>query len=245
MAKFCEKCGAALREGTKFCDSCGEPAAWTTERVNTDAVFGERRISENITLGPDGKYRWIYEMSLFKNPIVFFLIWKIFFFIVLGIGVFVNLVDIASNGFNSENFLGTLRIFGIVFLAMTGLVAVSYLIYAASMGGKYIVIFEMDECGINHKQLPKQAEKARRLGFTAASAGFAAGRSGAVGAGLAASARTEMYSEFARVKKIKSYPKRNLIKVSNTLSHNQVYAADVDFAFVEEYIRKRCGSAKQ
>ena len=34
-----------------------------------------------VTLGNDGKYRWTYEMSLFKNPTIFLLIWKIFFFI--------------------------------------------------------------------------------------------------------------------------------------------------------------------
>ena len=63
------------------------------------------------------------------------------------------------------------------------------------------------------------------------------------GVGMTA-ARTEMYTEFARVKRIKSYPRRGLIKLREGLSHNQVYTAKEDFAFVEGYIRSRCPDAK-
>ncbi|MBO4212582.1 MAG: hypothetical protein J5894_00535, partial [Clostridia bacterium] len=65
-----------------------------------------------------------------------------------------------------------------------------------------------------------------------------------IGAGIAAS-RTEMYSEFSKIKKIKVYPRRNLIKINETLEHNQVYAADVDFEFVKNYICEHCPGAKK
>ena len=47
-------------------------------------------------------------------------------------------------------------------------------------------------------------------------------------------------SEFAKVKKVKAYPNKNLIKVNGVLDHNQVYVLKEDFEFVEKYIISRC-----
>ena len=188
----------------------------------------------------DGKYRWTYEMSLFKNPTIFILVWKIFFFIILGIFAFMVILDVIDwGGFDGERFLGTLKIMGWFLLGMTVLVGVSYLIYAAVMGGKYVVEFEMDERGISHRQIPAQAEKAGKIGQAAVAAGLGTGRLSAVGAGMSAQ-RSEMYSEFARVRKVRAYPQRNLIKVNERLNHNQVYVGREHFDFVESFIRSHC-----
>ena len=112
------------------------------------------------------------------------------------------------------------------------------------MGGKYIVEFEMDETGFVHRQIASQAEKAKKIGRAAMTAGAASGTHGAFAAGIAAQ-RTEMYTEFAKVKKVSPYPRRHVIKVKETLEHNQIYAADEDFAFVQQYILSRCPNAKQ
>ena len=66
-------------------------------------------------------------------------------------------------------------------------------------------------------------------------AGPAAGNLTTVGVGMNA-ARTEMYSDFSRVRRVKAYPRRGLIKVNGLLQRNQVYAAPEDFAFVREFI---------
>ena len=202
----------------------------------------DEKISENITLCADGKYRWQYDVNLFKNPTVLILILKVLLIPFAAIMVFVNVIDIINWGFN--NFLSNLKIFGIVFLVLVAVVLLSYLIYAAIMGGKYCVIFEMDEKGINHRQIPSQAKKAKKIAGAAVAGGIATGNFSTIGAGIAAS-RTEMYSEFSRIKKIKIYPRRNLIKINETLEHNQVYAADVDFEFVKNYICERCPNAKK
>ncbi len=203
-----------------------------------DLPGGEKR----GTMRPDddGKYRWTYEMSLFKNPTIFILVWKIFFFIILGIFAFMVIVDIADwGGFDGERFLGSLKAMGWFLLGMTVLVGVSYLIYAAVMGGKYVVEFEMDDRGINHRQIPAQAEKAENIGKAAMAVGLATGKMSTVSAGMSAQ-RSEMYSEFARVRKVKAYPRRNLIKVNAGLFHNQVYVGREHFDFVESFIRSRC-----
>lgn len=200
-------------------------------------------MDNRVRLFEDGKYRWVYEMSLFKNPTIFVLILKIFFFIFLGIFALMTIIGAGDGDFWWDGFLGNLKIFGIIFGGMIVLTGISYLIYAAIMGGKYIVEFEMDENGINHKQIEKQAKKARGIGVATAVIGAAAGRPGTVGAGLAAT-RTEMYSEFAKVRKVKAYPRRGLLKVNNVLNHNQVYAQPEDFEFVRGFIVSHCPNLK-
>ncbi|MBQ7669672.1 MAG: hypothetical protein IJS45_03000 [Clostridia bacterium] len=198
-----------------------------------------------IEQNPDGTYTWTYEYNLYKNPSIFFLIWRIFFLIILSIFAFLTIHDaISFDDFFPGRLLTNLKFFGYFIAGMTAVSGLAYLIYAASMGGKYTVDFTMDEKGINHAQIPAQAKKAKKLGRTAFAAGAASGRFGAMSAGIAAQ-RTEMYSEFAKVKKIKAYRRRGLIKVNETLNHNQVYVFKEDFDFVLGYISERCPNAKK
>ena len=99
----------------------------------------------------------------------------------------------------------------------------------------YSVVFEMNEESVTHKQLPRQAKKAQGIAEAAMIVGALAGARGTYSAGLAGS-RTEMTTEFARVRRVKVFPRRGLIKVNQLLSKNQVYAAPEDFEFVRDYI---------
>ena len=202
----------------------------------------DKKVYNNkVTLCDDGKYRWEYEVNLFKNPMFFLLVWKIFFFIFLGIFAVSNISDFLKWG--AEKVVENLPFLGYFLLGMTAVVGLGYLFYAAIMGGKYIVEFEMDEKGVNHKQTASQAEKAKKLARATMIAGAASGRIGTVGVGLS-SQRTEMYSEFTKVRKVKAYPRRCLIKVNERLEHNQVYAAKEDFVFVKDYIVSHCPNIK-
>lgn len=200
-------------------------------------------ISESILLCSDGKYRWTYEVSLYKNPAIFLLVWKIFFFVTLGIFTFIIALDVIDWGWNMENMLGILKIFVYFTIGMTVLTGVSYLLYALIMGGKYRVLFEMDEKGINHVQLPEQAKKARAISALTVLGGLLSRRVTTVGVGLNA-ARTEMYSDFSRVRAVKAFPSAHLIKVNGRFLHNQVYSGPEDFNFVLNYIRAHCPNAK-
>ena len=260
---FCKNCGRQITDKAKFCPICGSNVQRTpaqTSAPQTVPVYGApvnntdnqskpkgeydylipngQRVTPNITLCNDGKYRWVYEMSLFKNPTVFLLVWKIFFFIFIGIFGFMAILDIFEGNMDGERILFDLKFMGIVVLLMTAVIGLSMLIYAAIMGGKYVVLFEMDERGINHKQEPGQAKKARKLGAATAVIGAAEGNLTTVGAGIN-STRTEMYSDFSVTRKVKAYPRRDLIKVNSLFNHNQVYATKEDFGFVYNYIIKR------
>ncbi len=207
-------------------------------------IIQGKKISKNIVLCRDGKYRWICEINLYKNLSIFLMLWKIFFFTILLIFTFVVIFDIINWGYKSENLIENLKFFLYFIAGMTILVALGYLIYALIMGGTYKVLFEMDENGVNHIQLRNQANKAKTISALSVIAGLLSRNVTTVGVGLN-SARTEMYSEFSRVKKIKAYPSSNLIKVNETLSHNQVYTATEDFNFVFNYIKSHCPTKKK
>lgn len=230
---YCTVCGREMPDNAGFCPGCGAAAP----------VAGEVMASPGIRLCPDGKYRWTYEMSLFRDPSIFLLVWRIFFFIFLGIFAMIMFFDTVNGYMDGGRLVDNLKIMGYVFIGMTVLVCLGYLVYAAAMGGKYIVDFEMDERGVNHKQTPAQAAKAKKIGALTAAVGAASGSLSAAGAGLNAQ-RTEMYSDFSAVRKVKPYPRRHLIKVNGKLSRNQVYASAADFDFVRDYIISHCGGLK-
>ena len=149
------------------------------------------------------------------------------------------LLDVFSGDMDAERFLGTLKILVYFIIGMTVLCALGYLLYAAIMGGKYIVMFEMDEAGVNHKQMPAQLKKAEAIGLLTVPAGLASRNIATVGVGLNSTARSEMYSEFSKVRSVKLFPRRDLIKVNASFCKNQVYAAKDDYDFVMNYICQR------
>ena len=202
------------------------------------------KISDEIMLCTDGKYRWSYELNLFKNPTVIILVWKIFFFICLGLLILTSIFRLGESDFFFAGLLSQLKVFGIMLAIMTGLTLLGYLVYAAINGGKYCVLFEMDEEGVCHTQMTKQVKKAEMISFLTVLAGLASKNLTTVGAGLNASAKTSMYSEFAKVKKVKSYKRRGLIKVNMTFEKNQVYTSKADFDFVNNYILEHCPNLK-
>lgn len=238
---FCSRCGSKTPDAARFCPKCGRSAEGVVSR---DTVYHQpqfsagTKVTPNILLGEDGKYRWIYEMSLFKNPTVFVMIWKIFFFVVLGIFVFTALIDLFGGDLDGGTALNLLKTFGYFVLGMTALVGISYLIYAAIMRGKYIVMFTMDEDGINHEQVPVQAKKARGIADAAILIGLLAGSRTAVTGGLAA-ADTSMYTSFSNTRRVRFSPRRDLIRIRQILFRNQIYAKPEDFAFVQSYILAR------
>lgn len=252
---FCSMCGTQLPEHADFCTNCGAPVSAQGRAPSGAPAYGPtftvtppdpagdgggspgRQLSEHLFLGDDGVYRWTYEYSLFKRPGIFFLIWKIFFFITLGIFLFMMILTAAEGDMDGERALDMLKYFGIGLLGMTALVGISYLIYAAINGGKYIVVFEMDENGVIHRQIDRQARKMEKVADAAFFLGALTGNRGAMAAGLNQS--TEMYTAFASVGRLRAYPRKHLIKLREALSHNQVFAYPEDYDFVLRYMLDR------
>lgn len=201
--------------------------------------------SENITMCTDGKYRWVYELNLYKNPAIIKEV---------GRGILISLVIVLALifGFEMIDGIGTFaeklqyvaELAGILFAIMLVITILGYLLYSYMMGGTYCALFEMDENGICNKAQEKHIKKAELISAITVIAGIASGRPGVVGTGMLASARTSMYTRFDSVKELEILPKQHLIRLNEKLSRNQVYAEDEDFAFVADYIRTRCRKAK-
>lgn len=194
---------------------------------------------KNITLCADGKYRWTYEFSMLKNPMILLTVFKIFFWIAVGLFVFLNLLDLFNGHFSTENLPEIGKTALIMLGVFFGLSLLSYFILACIYGWKYCVCFEMDDKGIRHIQLPKQFKKAQAIAWVTTMAGFAGGSPGTAGAGLLAGARSELSTEFCKVKKIRVKRRFNTIKLDSPLNHNQIYADPEDIDFVIDYIRSR------
>lgn len=194
------------------------------------------RVTKNITFDSDGVYRWAYELNLYKNPTIIFLIWKIFGFILLGMWLFMVLLEFIDDSLSLETLVDISTSMLLFALGFGLLCLVGYLVYALMMGGKYCVLFEMDERGVNHIQMAPQVKKVEAISILTMLVGAMAGRPGVVGTGMLAGARTSMYTSFADVRSVEPFPGRDLIKVNELLNKNQVYAEKEDYDFVLNFI---------
>jgi len=193
--------------------------------------------TEEIFLCNDGKYRWVYEKSLFRDPSILFLLFKVMGITVLIIWamfMFFFILDSADLSELAEATKFTLMMFGVILI----LCCIGYLLYALIMGGSYCVVFTMDEKGVLHSQQNSQVKKANIMSELVMLMGAASGNPTFVGTGML-STRSEMYTKFSSVRTIKTNRKWNTIH----LGGNQVYARDEDFDFVLEYIQDHCPNA--
>ena len=196
-----------------------------------------------VRLCDDGKYRWVYEMNMLTNPTIFLTVFKVFLYIILAgwliFGTFLYLIHGDFEGFldMSKGMLVALAI-------MAGLTLLGVLFLAAIYGGKYVVMFEMDEREIKHIQLPRQVKKAQAISLITTLVGLAAKKPTTAGAGLLAAGKSSSTSVYANVRRVVARKNLHLIKVNQLLNKNQIYVPDEDFDFVYEFIKSRCIHAK-
>ena len=213
----------------------------TTLEKASQTVEGKTYQGKEVRLCNDGKYRWAYEMNLLKNLTIFFTVLKVMM-ISVGIVWLFGLV-IGLGDMDLDYFLFWTKLSGIMLGVFVVLTIIGVLITAAILG-KYVVLFEMDEQGVTHIQLPRQVKKAEVIGLITALVGVMAKNPTTVGTGILAASKTKSTSVFANVRRVKARRRLNLIKVNQLLNKNQVYVADEDFDFVYDFIKSRCTKAK-
>ena len=197
----------------------------------------------HVVQGKEGVYRWVYEVPMLKNLSILFTVWKVLGISACAPGLLILIAGLLDgNGLQALGF--ALQVTGIVLALVFVLSLPAYLIVAAMNGWKYVVLFEMDNEGISHTQTAKQVKKAELLGVLTTLVGLAARNPTTTGAGLLAGSRSSLYTEFSKVKSVKTCPRRHLIKVNTPFSKNQVYVEPEDFNFVLDFIRSRCPGAK-
>ena len=242
---FCPNCGNQIPDGAKFCNRCGAAAEYVPEAPGaaetplagagtpeTDDVL--ERPTPNIQLCSDGVYRWFYPFDMLKNPNILFTVWNVEAIAFGAIYLLVLLINLIGDSlYGMEGFLELTKGFAIMLLVFLVIGVIAYLILAAMFGWRYLVIFEMDEKGVLHKQMPPQFEKVEAITWI----GLLAARTPATaGAALLAGSKSESYVSFDKLRKVLVQRRRHTIKVNERLEHSQVYAAPEDFDFVLNYI---------
>ena len=203
--------------------------------------------TQSVRLCPDGKYRWAYELGLFRNPTILFLIWKIFGCIGVGLSLLMFVLAVFDNDGDlvetAEDFVDGIPFLLLGFVVMFAVLAIGYAIYAIINGGKYCVAFEMDDKGLTHRQMPSQVKKAEVIGMINVLAGVATGNATQAGIGLTSS-RSELSSDFRAVRSIEGNRKRCVIKINEPFAKNQAYVEPSDYDFVMSYVMSHCPQAK-
>ena len=199
---------------------------------------------KEVKLCNDGKYRWVYEMHLLKNPTIFLTTLKVIFIAIGIVWVMGLLVTTIAGDMDKDQFLFWTKLMLIMVGIFVGLAVLAILVLAAVYHGKYLVLFEMDENQVVHIQLPRLVKKAEAIGWITVLVGAMAGNPTVMGTGMLAASRSRSTSEFDKVRRVKAYRGRDLIKVNQLLGKNQVYVYDEDFDFVYDFIKSHCVNAK-
>jgi hypothetical protein len=202
-------------------------------------------IGNRVMLCKDGKYRWIHEVNMFKNPSILFDVWKVLGITMLIVIVIVGFILVISGDLDVDGMLGMGKAMLITTAIMAVLSIIGYLVYALIAGGKYIVLFTLDEKEVVHQQMPRSAKKGQIIGDLAILAGLATGRMGTIGTGMLAKSRTSMTTTLSDVKRLTPCPRMNMIKVNETLSKNRVYVCKEDFFLVYNFLCEHCMNAKK
>lgn len=202
-------------------------------------------IGNRVMLCKDGKYRWIHEVNMFKNPSILFDVWKVLGITMLIVIVIVGFILVISGDLDVDGMLGMGKAMLITAAIMAVLSIIGYLVYALIAGGKYIVLFTLDEKEVVHQQMPHSAKKGQIIGDLAILAGLATGRIGTIGTGMLAKSRTSMTTTLSDVKRLTPCPRMNMIKVNETLSKNRVYVCKEDFFLVYNFLCEHCMNAKK
>lgn len=204
---YCGNCGAKLKEDSVFCGECG--AKVEAEQTANNFAHRETEPVSHITaeappqnggiqLCDDGKYRWIYEFSMLKNPGILFTIMKVLAIVSCAPALIVVLLDLDDG---IEAFVSGIEVLGVMLLIMLPLSLLSYFIVAVLYGWKYIVLFEMDEKGVTHIQQDKQFKKAQGIAWLNMFLGVKGNNLSMTGHGLVMMTKNSMESKFDRVKK--------------------------------------------
>lgn len=239
---ICTKCGQKYSEGSRFCEKCGAPVSEEFPKREAVDQQSNQQVSPGVVMGRDGILRWAYEMNMWKNPTLVITIWKVLLLAALAPSLLVFFLNL-GDGIGSA-FLAFVKIMGIVVGIVTGLMLLAYPLIAVMNGGKYCVIFEMDDKSVKHIQMQKQFKKNQVLSMIVSLAGVMTGNIQATAAGMLAGSKQSSVSSFEKVKSITVNEKRHVIYVNEKLSHNQVYADSADFAFVRNTIIGRSKKAK-
>ena len=188
-----------------------------------------------------GKYRWVYELPMLRCFFLLFEVWKVLGMSAAVVALFMTIVSLID-GYGLQGLLFSLESAAVPLGILLVLSIPAYWIVTRANNGKYTVLFEMDDSGIDHIQI--KTDKAKALDILTTFAGIAAGSRTATASGMLSASGGSLYSRFSKVRKIRADRRNNRILVNGILVSNQIYVDDGNYGFVFDYIVSRCPQAK-
>ncbi|WP_156000753.1 hypothetical protein [Thioalkalivibrio sp. ALJT] len=197
-------------------------------------------VSENV-IRHGNEYRWLHDVSLWRDTVIPLMLFRLILLAALIPALLLLVIETLEG-----SFLRGLQAFGQVYLIvasiMLGLFIIAYPLYVLVSGGRYSILFEMDDKGIDHIEMPsrgvKRTDLLARVGFLA---GLASGNPSASGASLLALSRKRMHTPFNRVRKVVVYERKGVVKlIARNMTRNLIYAQPADFKLIKDLLLERC-----
>ena len=198
-----------------------------------------RSFTSRVTKGEDGVWRWYYDMDMYRNKSMLYMLEKVNLLIFIGVAVGGSLlIGAVERDFGAPMIKGIL----LISLGMCALMALLYwfgfYIAAAIMKGKYRIHLAMRESGIEivwSDRLKKGYSTGKNLmSLTGSVIGSRRVR------GRWRPTLEEVSAiAFSEVIRCRSYPKWDMIDLSVPGGKFQVYVGKNDFESVKEYILER------
>lgn len=252
----CQACGMRIEDQSQYCEHCGMKVIKDSSEspiepiIEDEGLLGSSTkghhaldLPQDIHLGQDGRYRWTYEMNMWKNPTLVLSLFKILMAVAMVPALLLFFLTLVEEGMGQALSV-FVQVTGLVALILSGLLVIAYPIISIINGGVYSVVFEMDDQHIKHIQMQKQYKKNQVLAWLTVLAGLSAGSPQVAGAGLLAGSKQSSTSHFSKVKHLIIHKKRHVIYVNEALERNQIYAPKEAFEFVENHLVTHCKRAK-
>ncbi len=197
------------------------------------------QVTENITRQGD-KYRWIYNVNLWTDTFVPVMVLKIFLLASLVPALIVFLAN-AFEGYPAEGLRAFITVYGISVGIVIALLIIAYPIFVLAKGGRYSILFEMDDQGINHIEIPPTVKHSDLMRWAGFATGLIAGNPTLMGANLLAMSKSQMYSTYSYISKVINYNRKGVMKIICTdMTRNLIYTQPADFDFVRQFIIGNC-----
>ena len=115
-------------------------------------------LSDRVTRQEDGVYRWLYELDMKKNLVLLKTVIKIVGFCLCIPLLLLAYLSLRTHGSLSALLSDLTPV--LICIPVIALITLGSYMYVSHMyGGKYCVIYELDEKGISFTQIEEQFEK--------------------------------------------------------------------------------------
>lgn len=202
--------------------------------------FGNHDLPPGIDQLEDGTFYWTYSQSLWSNPTILYTVLKVMMIAVMLVMLFIGGLAIMEGNFDWGEMLLVSGGFAAGFAILS---LIGYAVFAAISGGRYNMLFFMNDSIVVHMVMPKD-KTGEHISDVAIIVGALTGNLTLAGMGMANYGRNAMESKFANVKSIVQDRSHDLIKVRAGFEYNQIYASPAQYDFVLSHIASHCPNVR-